>query len=359
MKLFSSLQTNEEPLPLSSVISPAGHSPNGADVSRAFHFAAILSSFGICDGLSESEEFSLLESYASQLQSAGSWEWAVYVSLCRLNEEPLSSYIINRKQLAAFDIIKRNFYSENDEAMEISRKFLENEIGIPSSWFELASSLSAIQRFDVKSYISHSASTSTVDALQTYEHSVLPDIFFNGGKDGMENILSFLDELDGDSVNASTLRGAVYNYLELHKEISNLASDNMDDLNARCQHLIDRARAAHQCVLKLHEIPSTSWKLFDSHPLVPSNVTISELSNSLSILIINMNNFMTGKVSTETENDVTTLTSARHPAFSCGNDDLEFNQLDPMAGIRGKYRMVDLSVPVATIKSSRYRPRRL
>ncbi len=84
MKVFSSIGSSEDKVPISNVITPAGHTPNIFDVSRSFHFAAILPAVVVCEDLTDDEEFSLLGSYASQSQSYGAWEWALYVSLCRL-----------------------------------------------------------------------------------------------------------------------------------------------------------------------------------------------------------------------------------------------------------------------------------
>ena len=84
MKVFSSIGSSEDKVPISSVITPAGHTPNIFDVSRSFHFAAILPAVVlVCEDLTDDEELSLLGSYASQSQSYGAWEWALYVSLCR------------------------------------------------------------------------------------------------------------------------------------------------------------------------------------------------------------------------------------------------------------------------------------
>jgi hypothetical protein len=361
MKVFSTIENNEDRIPLSSVISPAGHSPNAFDVSRSFHFAAVLSALGVCEELTDEKECALLESYASQLQSVGAWEWAVYVALCRLSESPLSRNMIARKKRMAFEIVHRYYTVEEDEDLKKCRSFLEKEVGIPSAWFEMALSTSAIQRFDVRSFVSHSVSFSRQQALQVYEEAILPDDLFNGGKENYRGIINFLDAMNNDNSDFSTLRGAVYNYLQLMKGVANFVNEDTtqtDSVDLSYQNLLERARSILRCVIKLQE-QTSSWKLFDGLPLVPESATLTELSSSLSLLMARLNDIGVGQIVFQGNSDAMTIKDVGHPAFAfaCTNDDFVFNQLNSKTALRDKYKMVDLNV--AGTSDTVYRPQRL
>jgi hypothetical protein len=51
------------------------------------------------------------------------------------------------------------------------------------------------------------------------------------------------------------------------------------------------------------------------------------------------------------------LGNASQLAFSCSNDDFVFSQIDSKAVLRGKYRMIDLKLPMNS--GPVYRPQRL
>ena len=356
LKVFSIVEGGEDKIPLSTVISPEGHSPNALDLSTSFHLASVMSALGVCGDLSDQEEFFLLESYSSQLQSAGVWEWAVYVSLCCITSKPFSINI-ERKKRAAMEIICKFYTSENNRDAKKRRSFLENEVGVPTAWFEMALSTSAIQKFEVNKCIEHSASTSTSQALKIYEETILPDVLFNGNKDSCRDIINFLEAMGADNTNVSTLRGAVYDYLMLLRDVSEFSKEGYDNLESTYQILLERASSVQRSLSKLQAKSSSSWKLFNGQNLVPESVTLTELSSSLSHLIAQLNDTMTGKFASQVESNALTFKNSAHPVFSCSNDDFMFNQLDSKAALRGKYRMIDQHVSFNN--GLVYRPQRL
>ncbi len=354
MQVFSGIECDEHKIPLSTVISPRGHSPNPLDLSTSFHLASILSSLGVCADLSESEEMSLLESYSSQLQRAGAWEWAVYVSLCQLTLKPLP-YQVEWKKRLGMEIICKNYTSENVMATT-KRSFLE-DLGVPSAWFEKALSTSAIQNFDVSKYIDKSSATSTSVALRIYEEAILPDVLFNGNKEGCRDIINYLETIGADDSNEPTLRGVVYDYLILLGEASKFSEGDSGNAESTYQSLLDRSRSVNRSLSHLQEIPSSSLKLFNDFNLVPRDVLLTEIIDSLPRLMKQLNDTMAGKIASRVESNVLTLQNSSMSAFSCSNDDFMFSQLDSRAALRGNYRMIDKNVSFNN--GLVYRPQRL
>ena len=358
LKLYSFVENDGGKIPLSRIICPSGHNSNILDGSKSFHFAAIISALETYGNLSDAQEFSLLESYSSQLEHSGHWEWAVYVSLCRLSTKPLSNNI-HRKKRMAMDIICRNYTVENDNVAMQKRLFLKNEVRIPDDWFDKALSMSALQKFDIDKFIQHTSITSTNQAMKVYEDAILPDVLFNRGTSSYQDILNFLDALGNGVSNELSLRGLVYHYLTLLIDVSKALNERNDNVESSYtyQDLLERAQSLRRYLQNLEKLPSMSWELFNGQSLVSKSVTLTELGISLESLTTRLNNNMAGKIESMSSSSSLALKNQAHLAFSSSNDDFVFKEFDSKAALRGKYKMLDhnLSLNNGLV----YRPQRL
>ena len=358
MKAFRCFESDRDKMSILSIVSPLGHTSNPVDVSSSFHFAAVLSSLNVCQELTPDQENALIGSFSSQLENAGSWEWAVYVSLCQFGD---SRIMWDKKKSLAQDIICRHYVSIGDDNDSQNRRaFLENELGVPSSWFEYSLTISAIQSLDVQSFITHSISISRKDSLKVYEEAILPDVLFGGSREDCQDIHKFLSEVSDDSGDGSTLREVVFDYLELRKEVVSFVKHGVVSLESEFQSLLGRARSTQRRLQILMQKNTTSPKLFVGLPLVPNSVLCTELMSSLYFLVTTLQESAEGTIADQGNIYGSALVFGKSSqlAFSCSNDDFVFNQIDSKAALRGKYRMNDITnLPIST--GPVYRPQRL
>jgi len=348
MKAYTCIESNSSKMPIISIVSPSGHTSNPADVSASFHFAALLSCLHVGKELSEDEEFALIGSYSSQLQNAGTWEWAVYVSLCQFRE---SNTKWERKKHLAQEIICRHYVCSEDKDLQSRRAFLENELGVPSSWFARSLTISAVQNLDVQSFITHSISTSRKESLRVYEEAILPDVLFNGSKEDCQDIHKFLSVLVDDGGDGTTLREIVFDYLELRKGVISFAKKRVESptFETDFKNLLGRSLSIQRRLQILMQRKRSSPKLFQCLPLVPNSVLFTELMSSVCSLVTALRDTAEGTIANQAyhgNGTVLALGSTSQLAFSCSNDDFVFNQIDSKAAFRGKYRMIDLQLPM-------------
>jgi Nuclear protein 96./Nucleoporin autopeptidase. len=352
MKLFVETEVGGKNISLLKTISPFGHRINPFDVSISFHLSAILSSLEICEELSEDEEIALLESYAFQLQIIGAWEWAVYVCLCRLKISQLSQSIMDVKKSMAIEIIRKHYWSDNDSLMQEKRSFLEQEVGIPSQWFEDSLKLVAIMRFDIKSFLTHGLLASKQEALQVYEEAVLPDIVFSGDEDDMNDVYCVLNEVHNHSGDGTSFREVVFDFLKFRSQAFRfLTETNMAEFSS--QQLLGAAQSVQHRLMCLQKNYPSSMMLFPGLPLVPRCIVLKEMMDSVSVMVGMIENVILGKHLELSHGVATTLDYSRS-AFSPRNDDLMFHHLDPRSCLRGMFKLKD---PDAEISSGpNYRP---
>ena len=234
-------------------------------------------------------------------------------------------------------------------------------MGVPTEWFTTALSISAIYKFDVNKFIQYSTSTSTSEALEVYEENILPEVLFNKNKGSVHDIIAYLEAMGTtDNTNVPTFRGAIYDYLILLRDMSdvlNRGDDDMDiDMDATYQHLLERTKSVQRSLLSLKDASSSSWKLFTNQSLVPKAVVLTELTSSLSVVFSQLQDSMAGKIASSNNvethtsafslRNASTRTSTTLSAYSCSNDDFMFHELDSKDALRGKYKLVrdDFSV---------------
>jgi len=133
-------------------------------------------------------------------------------------------------------------------------------------------------------------------------------------------IMNFLDAMNNDNSDVSTLRGAVCDCLQLMKggaDFVNEDTTQTDSLDLSYQNLLERALSILRCVIKIQE-QTSSCKLFDGLPLVPESATLTELFSSLSLLKARLNDIGAGQIvfhgNPDANPDATTIKDVDHPA---------------------------------------------
>lgn len=345
MKLFHEIQAQGDKISLLHTISPFGHSINPFDVSRSYHLAAILSAIEVCHELSEDDEITLIDTYAFQLQLLGSWEWAVYVCLCRLKTTPLSSLMVEAKKRMALEIIRKHYVSNTDSTLQEKRSFLENEVGVPTTWFEDALKSFAVVNFDIKSYLAHGLQVSKEETLHVYEEAVLPDIIFNGNEDDIRDIYYMLSEMNDDITRDElSFRAIVFDFIRFQNQVSQLLGQRHTS-DIFCREIFAAAQSIQRRLKYLQEKTTISTPLFPSLPLVPKFVVFKELQNSVSVTLRIVEASMLGN-RLECSQEVLPRFDYSKTAFSAGNDNFLFHQLDPRSAIPGFFKLKDPSVEI-------------
>lgn len=356
LKVFCNLEQIHEKVALSTVISPSGHNPDEFDLSMSFHMAALLSSRDICGNLTDAEECTLLDSFASQLLSSGMWEWAIYVSLCCFNASGLSDQLIIAKEKMAKDIVLKNYTSDSKDSQR-RRSFLEDKIGIPSSWFEIALSNRAIYDGNADAFFKHSISTN--DQLpQQYEELILPNALFNGGHSNYRNIVQTLDGMQIQHTDHSTLRGTVYDYLKLLEDVAEMSKKDGDS-DSNYDDLIDNALNIQKCLKKMKGETPLPWKLFSGISSIPRAVTLTELSSSLAVVIGRLYDIRAGRFVDNRSATNNALTMRSGKSLLPQNEVLFFEEHDPRAFLRKKFAVIEpMSEGRDVVDSPMYRPQR-
>ena len=163
---------------------------------------------------------------------ANSWEWAIYVLLCTFGDaHSIDKESVQQRKSMAQDIIFRHYHVNEHDVDPLSirqqqlqqqqnkrRSFLEQKVGIPSSWFEMALSQRSVRAFDPHRFVQQAACFSLVDALTIYDE-ILPEIIINGGHTtDHKGVINFLKAIKSDGSNTwdnTCLSGVVYNFLML------------------------------------------------------------------------------------------------------------------------------------------------
>ena len=163
---------------LVNVIAPARHTYHRHNVFNSFYFAFALSALEVCRLLTWIQEGQLLEAYAFQLVEADTWEWAIYVLLFTFGDVDLidKGMILQRKSMAQDIDLRHNNTNDYDvdllsgheqqqwqQKKQQRRLFLEQEVGVPSLWFEMALSHRHRRTFNPQGFLQQTASRRVVD----------------------------------------------------------------------------------------------------------------------------------------------------------------------------------------------------
>jgi len=320
IELFASNGDEANIISLADVIAPRGHTFHEHDVSKAFHFASALSALDVCQPLTQTQECQLLEAYAFQLVEANVWEWAVYVLLCTFRDvDCIDRGILQRKKSMAQDIVLRH-YTTNDNNVDLisnqqgqqqqqRRSFLERDVGIPSSWFDMALSHRYRRTFDPHGFVQQTAQFSLLDALTTYEE-IIPDIIING--DQMTDhkcVIEFLEVIKSETRNEwdiSRLGGMVYEFLILSKNVNEVAiattMDAQQDITVieeRIDELLLKAERLQTALYRAAVIATTTLsqrtsRFFGGMTTTSREMCLAELTSAVSAMVLHLNIFRMG-----------------------------------------------------------------
>jgi hypothetical protein len=337
LDVFKANRNGAGHISVSDVVNPKGHNPNYFDTSTAFHLASVLSALGVCDYLSDGDEQALLDSYATQLLSAGMWEWAVYVTLCTFKKNELYPSVIQHK----VSIAKRIIYSQYPVSVPVEAKdkrtFLEETLGIPSSWFNDSFALYCISTFNVKGYFECAAQSPIADSLRVYEESILTDSLFEGDRENCDLLLQVMSSLDSDDEHDTplSLSKVVRDYLSLLKDVGDYLSHDQTDHTS--SNLLSQIQMMQLDLIKLESNgrEESSLKSFCALPVTPRSVVLKELLKSVSNVMVQIE----GHYRLQQNHHLSM--NGIVPALSALNENFQFEKsdLDCKALLRAKFSL--------------------
>lgn len=293
---------------IATALSPLGYTSARHDLSLSFHISACIRALHCAPDLSPFEISVLKESFCAQLICDGLWHWAVYAMLCSGGALDTYEYAVK----SAKNIILQH-YQEKDEPR---RHLLENEMNVPSIWFEQA--LAVRCGFEGKEidHIRHLIACSQLDeACRATEELIMPRAFLNGGEEA-NRLLSFLRVLKEESdMELTSSRwcsingcGAFLQLLELSEHVTKLELGlraQGDSPNATAVTSHDEARELVLMVdelCKLFVMPDSNETVTEYWACRPSSnyaqkdcmrtVAILSACNRLSILHLQLNSIL-------------------------------------------------------------------
>lgn len=349
LKAYKSFASDEKLESLLQLVSPNGHSNCSVENSMTFHLSSIISPIGFCLELSEEEEASILDSFASQLEQDGCWKLAVYVSLCRLrSNRDYSSVVLHKMKTKAQEIIYRNYVDENNHQMKNDRHFLETDLNIPTIWFEKALCLAAVKKMDANSLIRHS---SPLDGLKIYEEALLPDICFDLSRSNCDGVSTFLTELGVETNRSSSLSEVFLDYLDLKNKIDTFMKSRIEGSNMQesFDELLRKADFIHKGLLELSKKTSPPETLFGYSNVTKSTIIV-EIMNSISRQVSKLHSYINGE--SKRVGDSGTLS---HLSLSFCNKDFNFNQMDSRMALRENFPLTKNTI----VDDAVYRPRKI
>lgn len=224
---------------LSTVIDPLGYTHDPNNFSLSFHLASCITSVYESPSLNPEEECMLLDGYAFQLQSRGLWEWAVYVFLCVLRNTTQSSlWRIQR----AKSLVLQNYFDGDDVNSE-KRQFLE-KLGLPSDWFEEASSYRSLTTGDAFGYIAHNLNLDSEKATKVLERALVPNILFIS-RENRDSILKLFEGLSL-SIESKSLVPAVSTFFDIREEIEQLERCSREEIEESVADLLEACEEIQQ-----------------------------------------------------------------------------------------------------------------
>jgi len=119
--------------PLDNMLAPSSHCQNPLEYQLSWHLHQLLESLGY-NHLLENKHALLQISYASQLENAGLWKWAVYVLLHLQDDQ--------KREATIQDTLNRWCCGTNTDLTE-DENFLVESLSIPKNWIYNAKALHA------------------------------------------------------------------------------------------------------------------------------------------------------------------------------------------------------------------------
>lgn len=221
--------------PISSILSPISHTPYRHDFSASFHIGAALSALSPTN-LSPGEEGLIVDAIASQLIAEGSWEWAVYVTLCLLDRENASESMIVARQVRAKAIVSRFYNPSNDQSAKNYREFLQS-VGVPSAWFFESAAYRAQNNGHLFEMVENLKMVSLKDCLVGVESFLIPNMILEG-KEACGKLKAFLEAMSlmaseeySSYWNKPFGCGSILKFLVLAEKVDQLSKVSMDEIS--------------------------------------------------------------------------------------------------------------------------------
>jgi Nucleoporin autopeptidase/Nuclear protein 96/Nucleoporin FG repeat region len=197
-------------------LHPCGYTPYGHDFSLSFHFASALAS--VSDNLFQlstlDAEF-IKDGYETQLVLGGYWEWAVFVSLCCIDNNGTQLPLQNWRRARAKNLILQH-YHKNDPRAQQRRDFLEQNIGVPSFWFDEALCYRAAHDGDSVACIAHASAFDVDFGSEAFIEFKLPKLVLGTSSNEISSLLTSLALY----APRNSVAVAVYRFVELEKEMT-------------------------------------------------------------------------------------------------------------------------------------------
>lgn len=112
------------------------------------------------------------ENVAMQLESAGYWEWSIYI-LLHINSKL-------ERETSIQNVLTRNISLDNKESLE-KQKFVVDDLGVPRHWIDIAKYYKSRKMhnpwFEFKFLLK---ANKNIMALQTFYNNMAPHAIING-----------------------------------------------------------------------------------------------------------------------------------------------------------------------------------
>jgi hypothetical protein len=236
-------------MPLASIVAPSSHTQFKHDFSSSFHLSATLTALSRSK-LSHYQEHLIIDSVTSQLIAEGSWEWAVYASLCFIGKGVLSDdSSASARLLRAKNIVARFYAPSIDTHADSRRSFLQS-IGIPPEWFVEAHAYRCASEGDVFGMLDNLMRFSAIDSMTALERIMIPHMLLEG-KEARRQLSQILDSLRSkmsdetiDCWNKPNGCGIFHQFLELWVQVESLSGMHLDQVQScdvNIDHLLEIA----------------------------------------------------------------------------------------------------------------------
>lgn len=219
LKLYSSRSH-----PLIKLINPLTHTSNVLDYRLSWFVMMTLKSLGY-QHLLEEEEVHYHVSFATQLQTYGMWEWAVFVLLHIKN--------VDRRSKVVLHVIERNVELLPDHTACLTEKehFLTDNLKIPAEWIFSSKAVLACfhKRFEEAAwyYIKAEKWNEAHDIVMQH---LLPGAVLRENYDTIEKLLGELILSEKAISNWNHRGNVIWNYLNVSKRIEQLMEAEDDNI---------------------------------------------------------------------------------------------------------------------------------
>lgn len=280
----------DKDMSLAGIVAPSSHSQYHHDFSATLHLCASMTALTSSSTLSSHQESLIVDSVASQLIAEGSWEWAVYASLCHIGgSDIVSEASASAKRIRAKYIISRFYAPSTDPSAEHRRSFLQS-VGVPPQWFVEAQAYRAQQEGDVFRMLDNLMKFSPKESVQALESLVIPHMILEGKESKIQffEILESLKSRLPDSL--PCVLDSIHKFLELQAQVNNLSgmsSNEIEASNIDLDNLISVATDLEDNMTSKVSGKTTStlfYKLRYGFTRVPQEIVFAEVQMMLSTI---------------------------------------------------------------------------